>query len=77
MDEKIEDKSEQSRIKHIAYYKSLTKIIKDIKTETEMETDETIRKHLRDRINALNLDKERIRKMFPDSLEEFKDEEAE
>lgn len=74
MDEKVGDKSEKSRKQHIKYYKSLSKIIKDIEKEIESEKEEEIINHLKKRIHAINLDKKRIEKMFPDFLEEVTDE---
>ncbi len=74
MDEKIEDKSEESRKNHTKYYKSLSKTIKDIEKEIESEKEEKIINHLKERIDAINLDKKRIVKMFPEISEELKDE---
>ncbi len=74
MDEKIEDKSEESRKKHIKYYKSLSKTIKNIEKEIESEKEEKIINHLKERVDAMNLDKKRITKMFPNILKELKDE---
>lgn len=70
MDVKEEDKSEESKIKHFAYYKSLTKIISEIQDEKKHESDPTILKHLDDRIQAMEKDKKRIREMFPNISEE-------
>ena len=72
--DKIEEKSEESKKKHILYYKSLSKVIEDIQKEIETEKEEEIINHLRERVKAMKLDKERIAKMFPDSLEEFENE---
>lgn len=69
--DKIEEISEESKKKHILYYKSLSKIIEDIQKEIE---EEKIINHLKERIKAMKLDKERIAKMFPDSLEELENE---
>lgn len=74
MDEQAEDKSEESRKKHIRYYQSLSKIIENIQKEIESEKEEKIINHLKERITAINLDKERIEKIFPEGLEELKDE---
>ena len=74
MDEKIEDKSEESRKNHIKYYKSLSRTIKDIEKEIESEKEEKIINHLKERIDAVNLDKKRIAEMFPDISEELKNE---
>ena len=74
MDEKIEDKSEESRQKHIKYYQSLSKIIKDIEKEMASEKENEIINHLKERINAINLDKKRIEKMFPEDVEKLKNE---
>lgn len=74
MDKNKEDTSSESKRKHIAYYKSLSRVIKDIENEIELEKEDSIKNHLQERIKAMKLDKERIEKMFPDNVEEFKDE---
>ncbi len=70
MDVKEEDKSEESMKNHIVYYKSLTKLILDFQEEKEQTTDPTIKNHLDERIDAVEKDRKRIRKMFPDTTEE-------
>ena len=65
MDEKKEDKSEQSKKNHITYYKSLTKIITDMKKEIEEEGEPAIKEHLMSRIEAMEKDRKRIRDLFP------------
>ena len=70
MDEKEEDKSDESKKNHIAYYKSLTKVILDIQEEKNQEGDPTVKTHLNTRIDAMVEDKKRIKKMFPDITEE-------
>ncbi len=70
MSEKTEDRSEESKIKHIAYYKSLTQVIKNIQKEKLEESDERIIRHLDSRIESMNLDKKRIREMFPEINED-------
>ncbi len=70
LDIKEEDKSEESRIKHFTYYKSLTKVISEIQDEKQQEKDPTILKHLDERIEAMEKDKKRIREMFPNISEE-------
>ncbi len=70
MDVKEEDKSEESKNNHLIYYKSLTKVISNIQEEKNRETDPTIKKHLDERINAVEKDRERIREMFPDITKE-------
>ncbi len=65
MDEKEEDRSEESLRKHLIFYKKLNKTISEIQTEIQTLTDEKVLKHLNDRIEAMELDKTRIRKMFP------------
>ena len=70
MDVKDEDTSEESKKNHISYYKSLTKTISDIEKEKEKEVESTIKSHLDNRIEAMEKDRERIRKMFPDIKEE-------
>ena len=66
MNEKAEDRSNDSKRNHIAYYKSLNKTIENIQKEKLEETEPTIIKHLNGRIEAMNLDKKRIRDMFPE-----------
>lgn len=70
MDTKEEDKSEESKKNHIAYYKSLTKVILEIQEEKNQEGDPTIKSHLDSRMNAIEKDRNRIREMFPDITEE-------
>ena len=70
MDIKEEDKSEESKVKHFTYYKSLTKVISEIQDEKQQESDPTILKHLDERIEAMEKDKKRIREMFPNISEE-------
>jgi len=70
MDVKEEDKSEESKKKHIVYYKSLTKVISDIQEEIDLGGDPTIKNHLNERIDAVEKDRKRIRKMFPEITEE-------
>ncbi|MFB5627587.1 MAG: hypothetical protein ACE5R5_05275 [Nitrosarchaeum sp.] len=70
MSEKPEDKSEESRKNHIKYYKSLTNTIDNIQNEKQDETDPTIIKHLENRIEAMELDKKRIKDMFPEIEEQ-------
>ena len=65
-----EDKSEESKIKHFTYYKSLAKVISEIQDEKQQESDPTILKHLDERIEAMEKDKKRIREMFPNISEE-------
>ena len=65
MDEKEEDRSEESLHKHLVFYKKLGKKISDIQSEIQNSTDEKILKHLKERIDAIDLDQARIRKMFP------------
>ena len=70
MDVKDEDTSEESKRNHILYYKSLTKVISDIQKEKNQEEEPAIKSHLDNRIDAMERDRERIRKMFPDIKEE-------
>ena len=70
MDEKVEDKSEESKKNHINYYKSLSKVISDIENEKTVEPDPTVQNHLDERINAMKKDQLRIKDMFPDVKEE-------
>ncbi len=65
MYEKEEDRSEESLRRHLIFYKKLNKTISEIQTEIQTFTDEKVLKHLNDRIDAMELDKTRIRKMFP------------
>lgn len=66
MDEKEEDKSEESLQKHLVFYKKLNKTISDIQNEIQVSTESKIIKHLNERIDAIKLDQSRIRKMFSD-----------
>ncbi len=70
MDVKEEDRSEESKKNHMAYYKSLTKVISDIQEEKDLVVDPTIKNHLNERIDAVEKDRKRIREMFPDITEE-------
>jgi uncharacterized protein YicC (UPF0701 family) len=70
MDIKKEDRTEESKKNHIAYYKSLTKIISNIQKEKEGENEQVIKEHLESRINAMEEDKKRIKEMFPEIKEE-------
>ena len=67
MDEKIEDKSQESLQRHLIFYKKLNRILKDLEKEISVKSDNEIFEHLEKRIKAINLDKERIRKLFPDT----------
>jgi hypothetical protein len=67
VDEKEEDKSEESFRRHLIYYEKLNKKIIDIQNEIKNSTDEKILKHLNERIDAIELDKTRVRKLFPDT----------
>ena len=66
MDEKIEDKSENSKKNHLTYYRSLSKIITDIETEMSQKGEPAIQEHLASRIEAIEKDRKRIRELFPD-----------
>ena len=70
MDEKIEDKSEESKKNHISYYRSLCNVILEIQNEMNSEANSTVKNHLSSRIEAMEKDKKRIRDMFPDITEE-------
>ncbi|MEO2201764.1 MAG: hypothetical protein ABGW47_03650 [Nitrosopumilus sp.] len=70
MDIKKEDKSEQSKKDHIVYYKSLNKTISELQEERNGESDATIQRYMDVRIDAIEQDRKRIRKMFPDVSEE-------
>ena len=70
MDEKEEDLSEESFQKHLEFYNKLNKKIKDIQKEIDDSGDEKILKHLHERIDALELDKKRIKKMFKNATED-------
>ena len=65
MDEKIEDKSEDSKKNHLIYYRSLTKIITDMKNEINDAGEPAIKEHLISRIDAMEKDRKRIRGLFP------------
>ena len=69
---KKEDKSEESKRNHITYYRSLTKIIENMKNEIEQEGEPAIKEHLSSRIDAMEKDRKRIRDLFPNmKLEEW------
>ena len=70
MDVKDEDTSEESKKKHITYYRSLCKVISEIEEEKKQEGEPAIITHLDNRIDAMEKDKKRIRDMFPDIKEE-------
>ncbi|MBA4460418.1 MAG: hypothetical protein ACE5Q4_02670 [Nitrosopumilus sp.] len=65
MDEKEEDKSEESFQKHLVFYQKLNGTISEIEKEMTDMSDEKLLKHLKERIEAIELDKTRIRKLFP------------
>ena len=65
MDEKKEDKSEESKKNHMTYYRSLTKIITNMKDEINQEGEPAIKEHLTSRIDAIEKDRKRIRDLFP------------
>jgi uncharacterized protein YicC (UPF0701 family) len=65
MDEKKEDKSEESMKNHITYYRSLSKIITGMKKEINEEGEPAIKEHLTSRIDAMEKDRKRIRDLFP------------
>ncbi len=66
MDEKEEDKSEESLQRHLIFYQKLNKKITDIQNEITISSNEKILKHLNERIEAMELDKTRIRKLLPE-----------
>ena len=70
MDVKDEDKSEESKKNHMAYYRSLVNTIKEIKEEKNTEKENAIKEHLDKRIEAMEKDQKRLREMFPDITEE-------
>tara|TARA_Y100000385_G_scaffold284286_1_gene342048 strand:- start:1071 stop:1304 length:234 start_codon:yes stop_codon:yes gene_type:complete len=70
MDEKKEDKSEESKKNHMTYYRSLTKIITDMKDEINQEGEPAIKEHLTSRIDAMEKDRKRIRDLFPNMRKE-------
>ena len=70
MDEKEEDRSEDSFQKHLVFYKKLDKKISEIQNEIKISEGTKILKHLNERIEAIKLDQARIRKMFPKVDEE-------
>ena len=65
MDEKEEDKSEESYQRHLVFYQKLNDTILGIESEMKNTSDEKLLKHLKERIEAVDLDKTRIRKLFP------------
>jgi len=70
VDEKEEDRSEDSFQKHLVFYKKLDKKISEIQNEIQISEGTKILKHLNERIEAIELDQTRIRKMFPKVDEE-------
>ena len=70
MDEKIEDKSEDSKKKHMTYYRSLSKLITNMKAEMNQEGEPAIKEHLTSRMEAIEKDRQRIRNLFPDVKKE-------
>ena len=70
MDEKKEDKSEESKKNHMTYYRSLTKIITDMKDEINQEGEPAVKEHLTSRIDAIEKDRKRIRDLFPNTKKE-------
>ena len=70
MDQKEEDKSEESKQNHITYYKSLSKIIANMNEEIDEEGEPAIKEHLKSRIDAMEKDRKRIRDLFPDMKKE-------
>ena len=76
MDEKIEDKSEESKKKHITYYRSLSRIITDMKAEMNQEGEPAIKEHLTSRMDAVEKDSQRIRDLFPDIKKEEWDDDS-
>ena len=70
MDEKKEDKSEESRQNHIIYYKTKTKIIANMEQEINNEGEPAVKEHLKSRIDAIEKDRKRIRELFPDMTKE-------
>jgi len=65
VDEKEEDRSEDSFHKHLVFYKKLDEKISEIQNEIQISGDAKILTHLNERIKAIELDQDRIRKMFP------------
>ena len=76
MDEKMEDKSEESKKKHIIYYRSLSRIITDMKAEMNQEGEPAIKEHLTSRMDAVEKDRQRIRDLFPDIKKEEWDDDS-
>jgi len=70
MDQKKEDKSEESKKNHIIYYRSLTKIIINMKNEINDAGEPAIKEHLSSRIDAMEKDRKRIRNLFPNIRDE-------
>ncbi len=64
MDEKDEDKSDESFQKHLIFYQKLNETISGIQDEIKTTSDEKLVKHLNERIEAIELDKKRIRQLF-------------
>ena len=54
----------------MVYYRSLSKIIIDMKNEIEEAGEPAIKEHLTSRIDAMEKDRKRIRDLFPNMRKE-------
>jgi len=54
----------------MVYYRSLTKIITNMKNEINQEGEPAIKEHLTSRIDAIEKDRQRIRDLFPNIKKE-------
>jgi uncharacterized protein YicC (UPF0701 family) len=54
----------------MTYYRSLSKLITDMKAEMNQEGQPAIKEHLTSRMEAIEKDRQRIRNLFPDVKKE-------
>ena len=62
MDEKNEDKSDESKRNHLKYYRSLVNTITNMQEEKSNEGENAKKEYLDKRIQAMEEDKKRIRR---------------
>ena len=70
MDEKKKINQNNQRKITYTYYRSLTKIIANMKDEINEEGEPAIKEHLTSRIDAMEKDRKRIRDLFPNMKKE-------
>ena len=64
------DEGQKSKARHVRYYRSLGSAISDMAREREQEEDPVITEQLAERIRAMQEDRKRVRRMFPDVTDE-------